>query len=118
MPKRDLFLKILNYEKFDRMPVIHWDGWKEFNEKLDAAGARPNDYAKFLNAESIGTPSFGIEGVAAGLFPPFNEEVIEQTDQYRIFRNFQGVLVKELKGQSSLLGNIEFLLKDCKGLPE
>lgn len=117
MPKRELFMRIMNYEKFDRMPVIHWCGWDEFNENLQALSVGLYEQAEYFDAESLSVGSM-LDMVNPGLCPAFEEETIEETDTYRIFRADDGVVLKDLKHKSSIPQYLEFRLKDRSGLEE
>ena len=118
MPKRELFMKILNYEKFDHMPVLHWVGWDEFNIKLEKeTGVGVYDQAEYFDAESIGVKSY-LDMINTELYPPFEEEVIEETDKYSIVRAKDGVVLKKFKEKSSIPHFIDFTLKDRSSLKE
>ena len=111
------FLKIMNYEKFDRMPVIHWTGWEETNKRWeDEAGIKPEEQARFFQAEPL--HEGGIIPVNVGLLPPFEEEIIKETEEYRIIRMNDGVICKDWKRKSSIPYYIDYILKDRVGWQE
>lgn len=115
MTYRELFHEIMYYGKFDRMPVIHWTGWPETRERWLQEGL-PKDKSEheFLGAVRQWT---GI-GVNLGLLPPFEHEVLEETDEYRIFRGNDGVVCKDWKNKSCIPHFIDFTLKEAKDWPE
>ena len=49
MTNRELFLNIMTYGNFDRMPVVHWTGWTETMERWYGEGLpRDKDIHEFL----------------------------------------------------------------------
>ncbi|MFH1006640.1 MAG: uroporphyrinogen decarboxylase family protein [Candidatus Latescibacterota bacterium] len=112
---RELWLDIMNYRAFDRMPVMHWGGWEETRRRWVSEGL-PEDINEFeyLDAQPM---RFWLEA-EVGLFPIFEEEVFEDTEDYRVYRKFDGVICKEWKGRSCIPHYMEFLLKDASGWPE
>ncbi|MFH1707923.1 MAG: uroporphyrinogen decarboxylase family protein [Planctomycetota bacterium] len=112
---RELMLDILNYRKVDRMPVIHWAGWRETRERWLTEGL-PKDQSEhaFFNAAPMGS---GL-GINVGLFPEFKEETIEETAAYRIFRQNDGVIAQHWKEKSCIPHFIDFTLKDRDGWAE
>lgn len=117
MPLRVPFLKIMNYEEFDRMPVIHWTGWNETNRRWQKeAGIKPEEQVEFFQAESLHEGS--MIPVNVDLFPLFEEKIIEETKEYRIIRQGDGVICKDWKGKSSIPHYIDYILKDRTGWEE
>lgn len=110
MPKRELFLKIMDYEKVDHVPVIHWAGWQEFNEMMSDMGVEIHQQHEYFQTESYDQKSI-LDTVNSGLFPAFEAEVFEETDEYRIVRDIDGVIVKDFKHKSSIPQHIEYGLK-------
>jgi uroporphyrinogen decarboxylase len=115
MSYRQLFLDIMNYREFDQMPVIHWDIWPETRERWIAEGM-PRDVEQF---EFLGVgPRWCFVGARLlAPFPPFEEEVLEETDEYRIIRAFDGVVQKEWKHRSCIPQFIDFTLKTADDWP-
>jgi len=114
MTPRELWRNIMFYGEFDRMPVIHWRGWDEthdrwFREGMPA-GVDPHAY--------FGAVRHWVSlGVDLSLFPPFEEEVIEETEEYRIFRDSAGVVQQDWKHKSCIPHFVEFTLKSAKDWP-
>ena len=52
------------------------------------------------------------------LFPAFDEETIEETGDYRIFRQTDGVVAQHYRGRSALPHYIDFTMRDRGGWPE
>jgi uroporphyrinogen decarboxylase len=115
MTTRELWQHIMHYEAFDRMPVIHWAGWEETRRRWLSEGL-PEDVGEheYFNAQPMGA---GVD-VHIGLLPAFEEEIIEETDEYRIFRGSDGVVCQDWKGRSCIPHYIDFTLKDGKGWPD
>ena len=87
MNTRELWRAIMNYGEFDRMPVIHWRGWDETRERWLTEGlpAEANEH-EFFNT----VPQMTSVGVNVDLYPLLDNETLEDTDEYRIFRDGYG----------------------------
>jgi len=115
MTYRELFHEIMFYGEFDRMPVIHWTGWEETLERWYAEGLpRDVNIHEYLGT----TPHWGWVGVNLNLLPPFEEEILEETDEYRIIRQSDGVVCKDWKGKSCIPHYLDFTLKTAADWPE
>ncbi len=112
MTYRELFNQIMHYGDFDRMPVLHWTGWEETLERWYAEGL-PRDVNQhtFFNTQ----PFWGGIWTNLSLFPAFEEEVLEETEEYRIFRGSDGVVCQDWKHKSCIPHYIDFTLKDARG---
>ena len=111
MTTRELWQNIMHYGEFDRMPVIHWQGWDETRERWIKEGMPPDvDECEYFN----GVPqSAGVE-VDICLYPGFEEETIEETEEYRIFKDGAGVVQQGWKHKSCIPHYIDFTLKSAK----
>ena len=99
MTNRELFLNIMHYGSFDRMPVVHWSGWTETMERWYGEGLpRDKNIHEFFGTQPHWT---GI-GANVHLFPLFDEETIEETEEWRNFRDSQGVVCQAWKKQSNI----------------
>ncbi len=106
---RELFRRIMRYEEVDRMPVFHWKGWPETNRRWEREGIPPGtSQHEFFNA----VPQSHGAGVNVGLYPAFEEETLEETAEYRVFRQSDGVIAKHWKNRSSIPHFIDYTLKD------
>jgi len=115
MTTRELWRNIMHYGEFDRMPVTHWRGWDETRERWIDEGMPPDvDEHEYFDA----VPSWAGVGVDLGLCPPFEEEVLEETDEYRIFRDGAGVVQKDWKHKSCIPNYVDFTLKEAKDWDE
>lgn len=112
---RELWHNIMHYQEFDRVPVLHWGIWTETEKRWHNEGwSEAMDIHKCLGARPM------CEGVHInnGLFPNFEEETIEETDAYRIFRQGDGVIAKHWKNRSCIPQFIDFTMKDASGWGE
>ena len=115
MNNRELFRNIMFYGDFDRMPVIHWTGWTETLERWYGEGL-PRD-AKIH--EFLGTsPHWTGVGADLGLLPEFEEEVFQETAEYRILRQKDGVICQAWKNKSCIPHFMDFTLKTAADWPE
>jgi uroporphyrinogen decarboxylase len=114
MNYRKLFQEIMYYGEFDRMPLIHWTAWPEALERWYQEG-----YPKNCNAHEYfdAVPQWTGFGANLNLFPAFDEEILEETDEYRIFRDGSGVICKDWKKRSCIPHFIDFTLKEAKDWP-
>jgi len=112
MTTRELWNRIMFYGEFDRMPVLHWTCWSETRERWAGEGlpADANQH-QFLDA----SPRWVNVGVNLGLYPEFDENVLEETEEYRIFRQKDGVVCQDWKHRSCIPHFIDFTLKDASG---
>jgi len=112
---RALWQSIMHYGEFDRMPVIHWCGWPETRERWIAEGLPPDaNEHEYFGA----VPMWAGVGVDLDLFPKFEEETLEDTDEYRIFRDAYGVVQQDWKHRSCIPHYTDFTLKTAAEWPE
>jgi uroporphyrinogen decarboxylase len=115
MTNRELFQQIMSYGRFDRMPVVHWTGWTETLERWYGEGLpRGADVQSFLGTR----PHWCGIGAKLDLMPAFTEEPLEETDEYRIFRDTAGVIQQAWKRKSCIPHFIGFTLKTAADWPE
>ncbi len=114
MTTRDLWREIMFYGQFDRMPVIHWHEWPETRQRWLAEGLPTNvPQRQFLGA----VPHWVGVGAKLDLFPAFEEETVEETAEYRIYRDGAGVIQKAWKTKSCIPHYIGFTLQEAKDWP-
>ena len=115
MTTRALWQSIMHYGEFDRVPVIHWCGWPETRERWIAEGLPPDvNEHEYFGA----VPMWAGVGVDLDLFPKFEEETLEDTDEYRIFRDAYGVVQQDWKHRSCIPHYTDFTLKTAAEWPE
>ncbi|HEO70496.1 MAG TPA: hypothetical protein ENN80_04480, partial [Candidatus Hydrogenedentes bacterium] len=111
MTTRELWRAIMFYGDFDRMPVLHWTGWPETMERWYGEGLpRDADQHAYFDA----APMWAGVGVNLDLHPALEEEVLEDTPEYRIFRDGAGVVQQDWKHKSCIPHYIDFTLKSAK----
>lgn len=114
MNNRELFNAIMHYENFDRMPVMHWAVWPETWERWKKEGIKDipgKDYNEIIRDFLCEKPMSTSPNVEIGLFPRFEEETIKETDEYKIFRQGDGVIAQHWKNKSCIPHYIDFTLK-------
>ena len=119
MNNRERFWRFANFEKIDRLPFwADWLGpWRRWRkEGLPYNGEEDDDRFKLWSLDY-----FGFEGmysafwgqpripVDIGVYPPFSEEVYEETGNYRIFRAGNGVIEKQFKNRLGSLHSTQFI---------
>ncbi len=115
MTYRELWQDIMHYGDFDRMPVIHWTGWAETRERWIREGMPANaDEREFLGA----VPHWTFVGVNVHLFPAFEIETLEETEEYRVFRDGEGVVQKDWKHKSCIPQYLDYSLKGAEDWDE
>ena len=110
MRPRELWQAIMHYGEFDRMPVIHWAEWPETRERWHNEGL-PRDVVEREGIRKYFDAVPHWDG-------DFAEEVIEETDEYRLFRDEVGVIKKDWKHRSCIPQFIEHTLKSADQWPE
>lgn len=107
---RELWNNIMHHREFDRMPVLHWQGWPETYDRWYKEGLPKNvDEHEYFNTD----PFHSYLSLNMELYPPFDEETLEETNKYRVFRQEDGVIAKHLKSKSSIPSFIDFTFKDA-----
>ena len=115
MTARQIWQNIMYYGDFDRMPVVHWHGWDETRQRWIEEGLPVDvDEHEYFNA----VRQWYKLGANIHPFPPFKEETIEETEEYRVFRDEMGVIQKDWKHKSSIPHYIDFTLKQAKDWDE
>jgi uroporphyrinogen decarboxylase len=137
MTERELFGEIMFYGSFDKMPVWYTGEWTETAQEWARQGLPLDaDRREFFNVVSFPwTVPTDIKGEFIGskdvgriqtmglrwptmLYPPFEEEILEETDEYRIIRQNDGVVAKEWKHRTSIPHYLDYTFKDGSAWPE
>ena len=115
MTARQIWQNIMCYGDFDRMLVVHWYGWDETRQRWIEEGLPVDvDEHEYFNA----VRQWYKFGANIHPFPPFEEETIEETEEYRVFRDETGVIQKDWKHKSSIPHYIDFTPKQAKDWAE
>lgn len=124
MTFRENTMAILNYESYDRLPLVHFGFWPETLEKWAVQGhltpREARSWGDGNKADLIIGRKLGFDfnwsmhhGVLTGLFPPFIPKVINRFEDGRIHSlNDEGVIVETKKGVVSIPSEIDHLLKN------
>jgi len=119
MTYREQFQRIMTYQPVDRMPVVHWTEWPETRERWRREGLPEAVATREAVREFLGCSNW-IENVGVNvlLFPEFEEEVLEETEEYRVFRGSDGVVAKDWKHRSSIPHFIDYTFQTADDWPE
>ena len=127
MSTRELWRNIMHYGPFDRLPVIHWAAWPETVQRWRDEGmpvfADHEAERRWFGAEAsfwgIGCGWHGDgPGMEQGLFPAFEEKVLEDHLDHQVVRGGDGVVRKRWKDHTGVPHCINYTLKDASGWEE
>lgn len=123
MNNRERTLAILNYERYDRVPVVHFGYWKQTLETWAAQGhLKPEEIEGYADSNRI---DMGLNlklgwdfnwanhfSPQASLFPWFEREILEERPDGTLkVRNPEGVVVLEKPGTTSIPCEVDHTLK-------
>lgn len=126
MNNRQRVMAVLNYESYDRLPVVHFGFWKDTLEKWAKEGHITEEEAEEwgdgnpVDAVISAKLGFDLNYYSAFhpntfLSPDFDREVLDTLpDGSRQVRNADGVVVLEKDGAGSIPAEIDHLLKGRK----
>ena len=98
MNDRERFLACMNYQPVDRVPRWELWYWRETIERWENEGLPADVHLeRYFDVDRRD----GV-GVNIGLVPGFREETLEETDEYRIYRDRNGVIRQEFKTKGDL----------------
>jgi len=126
MTDRERFLNIMEFKSVDRYPNYELGVWGQAIDRWYSEGL-PRDVCYWNWFE--GEPYFGIDKrgfipVKAGMIPGFDEETIEETERYIVFRDSIGRLRKAMKEgtvrgtRPSMDQYLDFPVKDKRSFEE
>ena len=125
MTNRERTLAILHYEKYDKMPIVHFAFWRETIEKWINEGHLSAEKSKEIGMNGVANKlGFDFEwgcgfGVSSNLFPMFESKVIKEfPDGLKHIFNNEGVIVSQKAGAGSIPGEIAHTLVDRKSWEE
>jgi len=98
MDDRERFLACMNYQPVDRTPWWELWYWRETIERWQDEGLPADVYLE----EYFGVDRREHAGVNLGLLPSFRVETVEDTPEYRIYRDGSGVIRQEFKEKGDL----------------
>jgi len=124
LTNRERVKKILHYESYDRMPLVHFGFW---NETLDlwasekhipeeiAKNWADGNYADFEISKIIGFDFnwYNVFKPILCLWPAFESKIIEELpDGTKKILNGEGVIILQRPGAGSIPADVDHLLKD------
>jgi len=132
MNNRERTKAILNYESYDRMPIVHFAYWNETLEKWHKEGHITEDemrlYSDGNNFDNSIADKLGFDfnwhncywtTPFSHLYPAFESEVIKELpDGSRHVKNDCGVITLQKDNATSIPSEIDHLLKDRKSWEE
>jgi uroporphyrinogen decarboxylase len=113
--QRERFLRYLRFEPVDRVPLMDMGVWPETFERWHAEGLPQSvrdlrDLEAYLDLDL----SFNLNWlpIQLGVFPPFQEEILEETEEDWVLRDGTGVLMRKRKRAGSIPHYIRFPIED------
>ncbi len=118
---RQLWQNIMHYRtgEFDRMPVIHWMGWEDTYIRWKKEGM-PQHISRLKGEhEYFGARSqWSTVACNVQLYPAFETKIVEDTDEYTISWNGEGVLMKDFKNAESVPHYMDWSFKTADDWPQ
>ncbi len=123
MNNRERALAVLNYEPYDRLPLVHFGFWRETLQKWAAEGylaaEEARDWADGNSVDAVITAKLGFDLNWANCFhpitrllPPIEERIVEELpDGARKVLNSDGAVVIQKEGVTSIPTEVDHLLK-------
>lgn len=131
---RERVKAILNYEEYDRMPVVHFGYWEEVLQKWveeghltadEIEGVADGNEKENAVSEKLGfdfnwmTVFIDNSDVLSSIYPPFERKILEELPDGKIkVLNEYGVIELEKPGARSIPTEVDHLLKDRKSWEE
>ncbi len=128
MNNRERVNAILNYERYDRMPIVHFGYWEETLEKWvnegyllldDIKGVADGNEKEATISKKLGfdfnwmTVFMDNSDVLSSVYPPFERKVLEKLPDGKIkVLNSYGVIEIEKPGFRSIPMEVDHILKD------
>lgn len=126
MNNRQRALAVLNYEPYDRLPIVHFGFWRETLDKWAAEGhITPDEAATWADGNATDraiSRKLGFDfnwahtfGLNTNLLPPFEERVLEELpDGSRKVLNSNGVVIIQKEGTSGIPPEVDHILRGRK----
>lgn len=115
MNSRERFLRTMRFQTVDH-PILALPGpWPGTRKRWEREGCPAGvDLHEYFGIEPLGMRQTGIETV---LYPPFEEIILEETPEYVIRINHNGVKEKNFPDHSSMPEWLEYPIKGPESLP-
>lgn len=125
MTHRERVLAVLNYQSYDRMPVVHFGFWKDTMNKWVAEGhIRQDEADNWVDRIPVDTIAqklgfdfnwYRAASINAFLRPPFEETVLEELpDGFQKVRDQLGAIVLRKPGTTGIPAEVDHTLKTRK----
>lgn len=115
LTQRQRFLRYMRFEPVDRVPLMDMGLWPETLERWHGEGL-PDSVRdlRALEAHLDLDLSFNLNWlpIEMGVFPPFQEEILEESDQDVVLRDGSGVLMRKRKRAGSIPHYIRFPIEN------
>ena len=110
MDNRERYLKTMHYETVDHPPMRLPGGpWPTARKRWEQEGLPDGaDLDEYFGVEPLHCRSVKIDTI---LVPPFEEVILEETDDYTVMIDKRGVKVRNFKDGSSMPEFIEYPIK-------
>jgi uroporphyrinogen decarboxylase len=117
---RQLWQNIMHYRsgEFDRMPVIHWTCWEDTILRWKEEGL-PQHIERLQGEHSFFNAHYQWSTISChlGPYPLFDTIIEEETDEYTLFWDGQGVLTKDFKHAESVPHYMDWTFKTADDWP-
>lgn len=127
MNNRERTIAILNYEKYDRLPIVHFGYWQEtLNKWCDEGHLKGKEIVDFSDGsenEKVVSNKLGFDynwyttfqqkSGLGSLYPVFEPKIVEElSNDMRKVLNCDGVIILVKDGVTSISAEVDHLLKD------
>jgi len=106
--------RCLTGEDIDRVPFGIGIGWHPWAETLrvwqEQSGDPDLDYGNAVGLDS----DWALPRMNFGIFPVFETEIIEETDEYIVHRNEHGITVRDRKDRGSIPEYLDYPVKNSE----
>jgi uroporphyrinogen decarboxylase len=126
MNNRERALAVLNYQSYDRLPVVHFGFWNEtLHEWARQGHITAEEAQQWYDGNAVDAAIgarlgfdfnwFRVAGVYADLLPPFEHKVLEELpDGSRKVVNRDGVVIIQKEGATGIPTEVDHLFKGRK----
>ncbi|MCS7180581.1 MAG: hypothetical protein NZ891_04440, partial [bacterium] len=116
MGNRDRFINVMCYKEVDRVPINLVGPWVDTLERWKKEGLPEGvDVHHYLGVDNFGIKIINISG-ETGIFPLFEEKIIKEDEETKIFIDRYGRVVKDFKSHTSMPHWLEFPVKTKEDL--
>lgn len=106
MTTHERFTRMYEHREADRIPIFD-SPWSETIDRWCAEGMPTRDYVSYFNLDKVAT-------ISVDNSPRYEEKVLEETDEYRIYTTSWGATQKSWKKHGSTPEFLDFKIKDAE----